>query len=74
MSQNGPDEQRHRAAQVVQEAGLLPAGPVRMWLGAQWQEISFMSFEIHTDLSYWRQCIAFADQPRLGDWRKLLGS
>ncbi len=49
LSQHGPDEMRHRAVQIVLEAGLLPSGPVRMWLRGEWTEILLMGFEIYEE-------------------------
>jgi tetratricopeptide (TPR) repeat protein len=44
--QRGRDEQRMNAAQILSEAGLLPSGPTRMWIGGDWQELLMLSFEI----------------------------
>jgi tetratricopeptide (TPR) repeat protein len=49
LGQHGPDAMRHQALQVVSEAGLLPPGPVRMWLGGEWQEIIPLVFEIYEE-------------------------
>ena len=49
LSQHGPAALRHRALQTVTEAGLIPPGPVRMWLNGAWQEIATMNFEIYQE-------------------------
>lgn len=49
LGQRGPDEFRHEAARAVREAGLLPAGPVRMWIKGQWAEVLVLGFEIHQE-------------------------
>src|SRR5207237_10520180 len=46
LSQRGPDEQRIEAAHAVVDAGLLPAGPTRLWLQGEWREVLLMGFEI----------------------------
>jgi tetratricopeptide (TPR) repeat protein len=46
LSQRGPDDMRHQAARFANEANLLPAGPVRLWLQGEWREILLLSFEI----------------------------
>jgi tetratricopeptide (TPR) repeat protein len=46
LSQRGPDDLRHEAARVADEAGLIPSGPVRMWMGGEWREVRFFNFEI----------------------------
>lgn len=35
LSQHGPDQLRMEAAQVASQAGLLPPGPMRQWLGGE---------------------------------------
>lgn len=47
LSRHGPDELRHRAAQIATQAGLLPSGPVRMWLRGAWTEAMMTGFEIY---------------------------
>ncbi|MBN1994445.1 MAG: hypothetical protein JW953_17235 [Anaerolineae bacterium] len=49
LGQHGPDDLRHRALQTVFQAGLLPAGPVKMWLRGEWQEIVTLGFEIYDE-------------------------
>lgn len=49
LSQRGPDEMRMEAARVASEAGLMPAGPVRLWVQGKWREILLMGFELHSE-------------------------
>lgn len=49
LSRHGPDELRHQALRTVKQAGLMPPGPVRMWLKGEWQEIVSMDFEIYEE-------------------------
>jgi tetratricopeptide (TPR) repeat protein len=49
LSRHGPDELRHRAAQIATQAGLLPSGPVRMWLRGAWSEVIMIGFEIYDE-------------------------
>jgi len=49
LSQRGPDEMRHEAARAASEAGLMPSGPVRMWMQGEWGEILLLGFELHSD-------------------------
>jgi len=46
LGQRGPDALRHQAAQAASEAGLIPSGPVRMWMNGEWHEILLLGFEI----------------------------
>ena len=46
FSQRGPDRLRQEAANILTEAGLIEAGPVRLWLGGAWQEVVVLGFEI----------------------------
>jgi len=46
FSQHGTDEQRMKASQIVSEAGLLPSGPTRMWMGGEWHDVLLLNFEI----------------------------
>jgi Flp pilus assembly protein TadD len=50
LSQRGPDSMRNEAARAASEAGLLPAGPVRLWLQGKWREILLLSFELHDEI------------------------
>ncbi|MBI2951933.1 tetratricopeptide repeat protein [bacterium] len=49
LSQRGPDDLRHQAARAASEAGLLPAGPTRMWMNGEWQEILLLGFELNDE-------------------------
>jgi tetratricopeptide (TPR) repeat protein len=49
LSQRGPDQLRQQAAQALREAGMLPAGLVRLWIKGQWSDILLLSFEIHRE-------------------------
>ena len=49
LSQRGPDEMRNEAARIASEAGLLPSGPVRLWMQGEWREILLMAFELHDE-------------------------
>jgi tetratricopeptide (TPR) repeat protein len=46
LSQRGPDAMRVQAAQVALQAGLIPAGPTRMWVDGAWTDIVLMGIEI----------------------------
>ena len=39
VEQCGPDSLRMQAAEHASSAGVIPGGPVRMWLGGEWREI-----------------------------------
>ena len=49
LSQDGPDKLRIEAAQLVREAGLLPAGPARMWSQGEWRDLLLLGFEIYDE-------------------------
>ena len=49
LSQRGPDRMRTEAAQAAMRAGLLPSGPVRMWVEGEWREVMALGFDIHGD-------------------------
>ena len=49
LSQNGPDKLRTEAAQLARDAGLLPAGPVRLWVQGEWRDILLLGFEIYDE-------------------------
>ncbi|MGC1245843.1 MAG: tetratricopeptide repeat protein [Spirulinaceae cyanobacterium] len=49
LGDQGPDVMRQEAAQIASEAGLIPAGEVRMWLQGSWQEILLLGMEIHDE-------------------------
>jgi tetratricopeptide (TPR) repeat protein len=42
----GPDQARLEAANAAADAGLMPAGLVRMWMGGEWSESLLLSFEV----------------------------
>lgn len=46
LSQRGPDALRSEAAQTVAQGGLLPPGPIRLWLRGEWREILLFGWEI----------------------------
>lgn len=46
LGQRGPDELRHHAMTAVKAAGLLPKGPVRMWMKGEWTEVVPIAFEV----------------------------
>lgn len=46
LGQRGPDALRQQAGEAAREAGLIPAGPVRMWLAGGWHEVLLLGFEI----------------------------
>ena len=49
FGQRGPDQARLDAAQIVNQAGLLPSGPVRLWMRGEWQELLLLGFEIYPE-------------------------
>jgi Flp pilus assembly protein TadD len=51
LGRRGPDAMRIEAANVASAAGLLPAGPTRLWLGGSWKEILLFGFELHDEES-----------------------
>lgn len=51
LSQRGPDAMRNLAAHAVAKAGLLPSGPIRLWLDGEWREILLLGFELHDEPS-----------------------
>jgi predicted Zn-dependent protease len=46
LGQRGPDDQRLQAGQVAADAGLIPAGPLRMWAQGEWRDVLMLSFEL----------------------------
>jgi tetratricopeptide (TPR) repeat protein len=46
LSQRGTDAMRLRAANVAREAGVLSAGPLRMWGQGKWREVLLLGFEV----------------------------
>ncbi len=49
LSQRGPDGMRSEAAQAAAKAGLLPSGPVRLWIQGEWRETLLFGWEITTE-------------------------
>jgi tetratricopeptide (TPR) repeat protein len=49
LGQRGPDAMRGEAAQAALQAGLLPSGPIRMWVRGKWQELHLFGWEITTE-------------------------
>ena len=77
LGQRGPDSARMEAVQVVNQAGLLPSGPVRLWLQGEWQDLLLSAYEIYAEpeesphsvqVTEWLQEATFA--LRRGDARK----
>ena len=46
LGQQGPDATRFEAATACAEAGLLPAGTIRMWMRGKWSETLLLGFEL----------------------------
>jgi tetratricopeptide (TPR) repeat protein len=46
VGQRGPDQARLEAANAAADAGLLPAGMVRLWMRGEWSESLLLSFEV----------------------------
>lgn len=50
LGQRGSDQLRIQAAQLAEQAGLLPAsGAYRLWLGGTWRQTTIQKYEVHTD-------------------------
>ncbi len=47
LGQRGSDRARLRAVHTARDAGLLPSGPLRLWVDGQWRELLLMDFEVH---------------------------
>lgn len=45
----GPDLLRNQAAHLLVEAGLLPAGPLRLWMRGRWGEVQPLHFEVEDE-------------------------
>ncbi len=45
--QRGLDMMRNQAAQAARIAGLLPDGPLRLWVQGGWREVEVIGFELH---------------------------
>ncbi len=52
LSQRGPDQMRHEAARIASKAGLIPKGPVRMWMNGQWQDILLLDYELNDEPTF----------------------
>jgi tetratricopeptide (TPR) repeat protein len=52
LGQNGSDEQRQAAAQLLVELDYLDPEKVRMWIGGKLQDVQLLSYEIHDDPLY----------------------
>lgn len=46
LGQRGPDELRMQAAQTCVEAGLIEAGPVRLWVRGAWREVLLLGITV----------------------------
>ncbi len=46
LGQHGTDDQRMKASQYVNEAGLLPSGTNRMWVQGKWRDVLLLNFQI----------------------------
>jgi Flp pilus assembly protein TadD len=51
LSDRGPDQLRLNASEPLTGKGLLPAGPMRLWVKGEWREILLQGFEIHGEPS-----------------------
>jgi tetratricopeptide (TPR) repeat protein len=49
LGQRGPDGMRGEAAQAVAHAGLLPPGPIRLWVRGEWRDILLFGFEVTSE-------------------------
>jgi tetratricopeptide (TPR) repeat protein len=49
LSQRGPDAVRMEAAQAATRAGILPSGPVRLWVRGEWREVMAVGYDIHNE-------------------------
>jgi tetratricopeptide (TPR) repeat protein len=47
LGRRGPDATRLEAAQVASQAGLLPSGPVHLWMDGEWREVLLMGWQLH---------------------------
>lgn len=52
LSQRGPDKMRDEAARIASKAGLIPKGPVRMWMNGQWQDILLLDYELNDEPTF----------------------
>ena len=46
LSQRGPDIMRSEAAEAVVQAGLLPPGPIRLWMRGEWRDVLLFGWEV----------------------------
>lgn len=46
LGKRGSDRMRNQAALLAVEAGVLPAGEIRMWIDGEWRTVNMMGFEI----------------------------
>ena len=49
LGQRGSDQLRQEAARELKIKGLLPEGPVRMWIKGEWSDLEIFGFEIYTE-------------------------
>jgi tetratricopeptide (TPR) repeat protein len=49
LSNRGPDELRTQASAAATQAGLMPSGPIRMWIQGEWRDVLALGWEIHFD-------------------------
>jgi len=49
LGQRGNDQLRQEAARELKLKGLLPEGPVRMWIRGEWSDVEIFGFEIYTE-------------------------
>ena len=54
---------RQEAAQLASEAGLLPAGLVRLWLQGEWREVLLFGWELHDEPTQ-------EHEPQVEEWQK----
>jgi tetratricopeptide (TPR) repeat protein len=48
LGQRGPDRLRVQASHLADQAGLMPPGPRRLWLGGEWHDTRTLNYEIYT--------------------------
>lgn len=46
FGQRGPDKERHEAATILKQEGLLTSNTVKMWIKGEWTEVILFGFEI----------------------------
>jgi len=52
LGQRGSDEQRYKAARLLNELGVLPPTPVRLWAQGEWREVILATFEVYDEPAY----------------------